>query len=193
MLGLGGDRGLDALLVFAMTELHQGAFIEANPRDIAILCGLDQRAGRGAEFLSLRMNDKAAQFGLQIEIRVTVILGLRLQLLRQKMHQESHRKLAGRKTHVALTVGIDHVVLARHPSAARAPKADIGARDVLNLDRAMLKDMAHPGAFILAQAAQKAARFAVGTAMAGQPRQGLGETLDEIGADFHRGPIFQYS
>jgi hypothetical protein len=43
MCGVAGDRGLDALLVLAVAELHQRLLVEAQPRDAAFLGGAHQR------------------------------------------------------------------------------------------------------------------------------------------------------
>ena len=51
-----------------------------------------------------------------------------------------------------------------------AAKGNISAGNGLNFQRAMLHDVPHPGAFILAQTPDEAAGFAVGTTMLLQAR-----------------------
>src|SRR3546814_13419888 len=52
-----GDRGLDALLVLAMAELHQRLLVQAQPRDVALLGGAHQRGRRRAQCAALRVAD----------------------------------------------------------------------------------------------------------------------------------------
>ena len=54
MLGLAGDRGLDALLVLAMAELHQRLVVQPDPGDVPFFRRLDQRSRGGAKLLALR-------------------------------------------------------------------------------------------------------------------------------------------
>ena len=53
-----GDGRLDALLVFAVAELHQRLVVEAQPGDAAALGRAHQRGGRGAERAALREADE---------------------------------------------------------------------------------------------------------------------------------------
>ena len=55
---LRGDGGLDALLVLAVTELHEAVVVEAHPGDVAGLGGADERAGGGPELTALREVDE---------------------------------------------------------------------------------------------------------------------------------------
>ena len=115
MLGLAGDRRLNALLELAMTELHQRVVVEPDPRNVAILRGLNQRTGRRAEFLALCHQDEALQLVGKIEFGVELVFDLRLEVVGQEMHQQPDRQLPGLEPDIALMVLIDEVVLARHP------------------------------------------------------------------------------
>ena len=59
MCGAPGHGGLDALLVFAVAELHQRLLVEAQPRDAAILRRLHQRGGRRCQRAPLGVADEA--------------------------------------------------------------------------------------------------------------------------------------
>ena len=50
-----GDGGLDALLVFAVTELHQRLPVQAQPGNVAFLRRVHQRGGRRAKRATLRI------------------------------------------------------------------------------------------------------------------------------------------
>src|SRR5262249_58335321 len=56
--GAAGDGRLDALLVPAVTELHQRLVVQAQPRNAARLGGAHQRHGRGAERAALGEADE---------------------------------------------------------------------------------------------------------------------------------------
>src|SRR5882757_237852 len=56
--GAAGDRRLDALLVLAMTQLHQRLIIEPKPRNAAVFRGTYQGSRRGPERATLREADE---------------------------------------------------------------------------------------------------------------------------------------
>ncbi len=62
---LAGDRGLDAPLVLAVSELDQGGVVEAQPGDAALLSGLHQGAGRRSEGAALREAHQALELLLK--------------------------------------------------------------------------------------------------------------------------------
>ena len=75
---LGGDRGLDALLVLAVTELHEAVVVEAHPRDVARLGGAHERARRRAELAALREVDELDELVCEVEAGPCALgLGLR--------------------------------------------------------------------------------------------------------------------
>ena len=67
---LGRDRRLDALLVLAVAELHEAVVVQAQPRDVALLGGAHERAGRRAELTALREVDELDELGLEVERRL---------------------------------------------------------------------------------------------------------------------------
>ena len=77
------------------------------------------------------------------------------------------------------------------PHAAGLSKRHVRAGHVLQFNGGMLPDMRHPGAFVFAQAAHKAPRLVVGTAVLCQARQGIQQAVCESGAQLDRGPVFQ--
>ena len=193
MAGLRGDRRLNPLLVLAVPELDQRIIIQPEPRDTTLFGGLDQRSGRGAEFLALGAQHEGSQLFLPVELGIKIILDLGLKTVGQKMHQEPQRQLPRCQSDIALTVLVDHVVLRRVAGATGPAKGDLSTGDTLNFQRAMLHDMAHPGTLILAQTPDEPARLAVGTSMFVKTGQGCDQTANEFLTDPRRGPFFKHT
>ncbi len=191
MFGFRGDRGLNTLLIFAVSKLNQRPLIEPDPGDITLFGGLDQRPGRGAKLFALRAKDKAAQLLFPVKVRIEIIFDLILQHLGQKVHQQPHRQFARRKADIALMVLIDHVVLTDNPGAARTAKGDIRACNILHFYCAMLQHMTQPGPVILLQTTHKAARFPIRAPMFRKTRKGRDQPVGKRGSDFRGWPVFQ--
>ena len=102
---------------------------------------------------------------------------------RQQRVQQREAEPAGLEPDVLLLVLVDDVVVARRPVRAGLAEGDRLAGHVLQLDRHVLQDVAHPGALVLGQPADEPARLAVGAAVLLQPRerrdQRIGERLPQ--------------
>ena len=188
---LAGDRGLDPLLEPAMAELHERVIVQAQPGDLALFGGLYQRRGARPELLALRESDEFVPFSRKIEALLHFIGKLGLQRLGEQAQQKLARDAGRLEPHVLLLVLEHHVVVPRRSGAAGLAERDVGAGHVLEFDRRVLPDVRHPGALVLAQAAQEAARLAIGTTMPGEARQRLGQARDELLTEFDRGPVLQ--
>ncbi len=175
---LAGDRRLDAALELAVAELHQRAVVEADPRDVALLGGPHQRAGRGAEGAALRQAHQGLAFAAEIERRRVVGRALR----RQEMADHRQAERAGGGAHRLLGEAVDHVVLAGGQGlAASLAIGDWRTSQALELDRHVLEHVAEPGALVLAQPADEAARLAVRARVLVQGRHQLEQPLVEPG------------
>jgi hypothetical protein len=191
LMGLASDRRLDAPLIAAVAELDQAALVEADPGDVALARRLDQGRGAGPQLPALGEADEIVALFLEIEIRRPV---LRLdQVVGQQVVQQGQRQAARFQADLLLLVLVDHVVDAGLAVAPGLAEGHVGPREVLHLDRAVLPDVAHPGAFVLAQAAQETARLAVGTAVLPQARQGFQQRLDETIAQAAGRPVLQHA
>ena len=182
-----GDRGLDALLVLAVAELHQRLVIEPHPGDVARLRGPDQRGGRRAERAPLREADELVARhrpgpAVRHPARGTNRLG-------QQRAEQVQGEFAGGHALIALRVLVDDAIDARPAiDAAGLAEGDLLAGHVLQLDGDMFQHVAEPGALTLAHAAQEAARLAIGAAVLGEAGQGGAERLDEGFAEAGGGP-----
>ena len=105
--------------------------------------------------------------------------------------QQGERQPARLHAHVFLLVLVDHVVVAARPLRAGLPEGDALAGDVLQLQRHVLQDVAHPGAFALGQPPDEPARLAVGTAMSLEPGQRGNERVGEPRTQLARRPVLQ--
>jgi hypothetical protein len=83
------------------------------------------------------------------------------------------------------------VILTRDIRRAGLAEGDLLAGGILQLDGAVLEDVAQPGALLLAAATQKAAGLAVRAAVFGQPGQRLKQRADKPFAQSDRGPLFE--
>ena len=88
-----GDRGLDALLVLAVAELHQRLIVQPQPGNVALLRGAHQRRGRRPQRAALREADELIARrrplpALRYAVRRAYRLG-------QQRAQQSQAQLAG--------------------------------------------------------------------------------------------------
>ncbi len=172
-----GDRRLDALLVLAVTELHQRLIVQAQPRDAAVLGGAHQRGRRGAERAALGEADELIARLRPVPAFRNAVGGA--QLRRQQREQQAQTELAGGDALVALRVLVDHRVDPGTPGAARLAEGHFLAGDVLQLDGDVLEHVAEPGTIALAHAPQQPPRLAVGAAVLSQARERGRERIDE--------------
>ena len=81
------DRGLNALLVLAVAELHERLLVHAQPRNAALLGGAHERCGRRSERAALCVADElVARFG---EIPAFGHAVLRPQVFRQQRGEQA--------------------------------------------------------------------------------------------------------
>ena len=102
----------------------------------------------------------------------------------RRLRRSLRGEAAGLQADIFLDVGVDDVVLAVIAVAAGLAEGHLGACDVLELDRDVLQDMAHPGAFVLGQPTHEPAGLAVGAAMLVEPWKGLEQAAGEGFAQF---------
>ncbi len=114
---------------------------------------------------------------------VVFVIGKLFHMLGQKMHEEADRQTAGLQPHIALTIFVDKIILARNAVAPRPAEGYVRPGDALNFQRHMFGNMTKPGPLPLAQAADQAGRLAVGAAMFTQARQRLDQGFDPLVAD----------
>ena len=187
--GTARHRGLDALLVLAVAELHQRLVVQAQPRDAALLGRRDQRCRGGSQCTALREADElVARLRPAPALRHGV---LRPQLLRQQRAQQPQRQFAGGDALVALLVLIDHGIDARPAGASRLAEGHLLAGDVLQFQRDVLQYVAQPRPLVLAHAPEEAAGLAIRAAVLGKPGQRLGERVDERRSEAPGRPAFQ--
>src|ERR1700683_2490593 len=97
-----GDGGLDALLVLAVTQLHERLLVQAQPRDAALLRSAQQGAGRETERAALReANELIARLGPLPARRHAAALA---QVRRQQRTQQAQAELAPRYPPLPLRV-----------------------------------------------------------------------------------------
>ena len=184
--GATGDGRLDALLVPAVTELHQRLLVQAQPWDAARFGGAHQRGGRGSEGAALREADELVT-SLRPGPPRRHDVG-RPQLRRQQRGQQAQPELAGRNAFVALRVLVDDGVASGGTGAARLAEGHRLTGDILQLDGHVLEHVAEPGAVAFAHAAEEAAGLTIRAAVFGEPRERCGERVDEAAAEPPGGP-----
>ena len=111
----------------------------------------------------------------------------------QQRAQQPQREFAGSDALVALRIFVDDRVDARRAGAARLAEGDVLTRDVLQFDRDVFEHVAEPGAFVLAHAAEKAARLAIRAAVFGKAGERGRESVDEGVAETARGPVLEFA
>ena len=142
---------------------------------LALFGGSHQRRGDWAEGSALSVADEAVALFVEVELSrplESIAPGSRW--------SSSSRASARPRADVLLFVLVDDVVLAGLAVAARLAEGDLGAGDVLQLDRHVLEDVAHPGALVLAAAADEAPGLAVGAAVLCRPGSALEQAADEV-------------
>ena len=176
---LARDRRLNALLVFAVTELNERGVVQTEPRDFALLGRADERACRRAELASLREVDELAKLGLEVE-RLLAVARLRPEVRGEQTVEETHREVGGRFADALFFELEDDVVVAGRPFAARFAEGDVRAGEDLQLDRDVLEDVTEPRAFaVLGQALDEAAFDPHRAGVRFQARKLLEQTADE--------------
>ena len=136
---LRGHRGPDPLLVDAVAELDERVAVQADERDVAADRLVDERLRRRPERLPLGEPDEALELGREVEEDLGVVGG-------DEVVDERDRHPPGLEADRLLAVLVDAVVLAVLAGGARLAVADVGAGEVLELERDVLGDVAGPGA-----------------------------------------------
>ena len=189
MRGAAGDGGLNPLLKPSVPELNQALLVEPDPGNPPLLRCPHQRHGAGPQGSPLGKPDELVPLGGKVEAGRHCTF--RLQFWREERMQEGERQPAGLHAHVLLLVLVDHVVVPARPLRAGLPEGDAFAGHVLQLQRDVLKDVAHPGAFALGQPPDEPARLPVGAAVQLEPRQRGDERVGEPRTQLARRPVLQ--
>jgi hypothetical protein len=132
-------RRPDALLVDALAELHEGVAIEPDVGDVAARRLIEDRLGAWAECLALGEQDEPLELAHEVDRDRWVVRG-------DEVIDEGNGDLAGLDPDVLLAVLVNDVVAAVLAGAARLAVADVRAGEVLELERDVLGDVAHPRA-----------------------------------------------
>ena len=186
---LAGDRRLDALLVLAVAELHEALVIEPDPRDVARFGSAHECSRARSQGAALREADELVARLFEHEALGDSISGS--QRMGQQREQQQQPELAGLDADFRLLELEHDLVDARGSRRARLAEGDARARGVLQLDRDMLEHVAQPGALVLGQAADEAARLAVGAAVLAQARECFDQSIHERFAQLHARPLLQ--
>ena len=107
------------------------------------------------------------------------------------MMQEIEAELARPQADLFLLELIDHIVMA---CVARAPgltEGDLRAGHVLQFERHMLPDMAHPRALVFLEASDETTGYAIRAAVIVQAWQGFQQGVDKGRTQSPRGPVLQ--
>ena len=185
------DGRLDALLVFAVAQLHQRLVVETQPWDVACFGGPYQRRGRRTERAPLRKADE-----LVASFRPVPALGHAAggsNRIGKQRAQQAQAEFARRNAFVTLRVFVHDRVNARCFGAAGLAERDALAGDVLQLDRDVFEHVAEPRAVVLAHAPEKPAGLAIRAAVFLQARKGRGETVDERRAEPAGRPFLEFA
>src|SRR6185369_13119961 len=164
-----GDRRLNSLLIFAVSELDQALRIEPDPGNATFLGGVHQRGGAGTEVSPLRELDERFQFGL--EVKFLWDAACRLELMREQAVEQGEGEVARLQADVGLLVLKDHVVLAAHIGRAGLAESDFLAGGLLQFDGDVFHYVPQPRSAFFPHPADEAAGLAIGTAMLRQARQ----------------------
>ncbi len=121
----------------AVAELDERVPVEPDERDVATDRLVDERLGRRPERLSLGQPDEALQLGREVEEDGRVVG-------RDEVVDQRDGHPAGLEPDRLLAVLEDAVVLAARAGRAGLAVADIGAGEVLELERDVLGDVARP-------------------------------------------------
>ena len=144
-----GHRGADALLVPALPQLHQAVAVEPDPGDVARDRLVDDGLGRGPERRALRDADEPLQRAPAKSSVASASSGATRWLTSATAMRPASRP------DLLLAVLEDDVVATGLAGGAGLADAHIGAREALQLERDVLRDVAHPGA--VREAAEEAA------------------------------------
>ena len=130
-------RGADPLLVDALAELDEAVAVEADVRDVAAGGLVEERLGAGPEREPLGEQDELFELRDEVE--------------RERLVARGHEMVHERDGHpprldadLLLAVLEDHVVPAGLAGAARLAVTDVRPREVLELERDVLGDVARP-------------------------------------------------
>ncbi len=166
-------RRPDALLVDAVPELDQRVAVEPDERDVAADRLVDERLGGRPERLPLGEADEPLHLRREVE-EVVGIVG------RDQVIDQRDRHPAGLQPDGLLAVLVDAVVLADRPGRPRLAVADVGPGQVLELERDVLGDVAHPRP--VAQPGDEAAAPAERAGVVLERRQQRDERIGEVRA-----------
>src|SRR6476661_5805571 len=172
-----------------MAELDQTLLVEPDPRDPALLRRAHQRHGAGTQRAPLGEPDELVPLGGEVEVLGHRAVGPKLG--REQRVEQHDAEPAGLEPHVLLLVLIGDVVASLGACAASLAERHRLAGHVLKLDRDVLQDVPHPGAFVLAEPPDESARLAVRAAVLLEAGQHLDQRVDESGAELGRGPLLE--
>ncbi len=166
-----GHRRPDPLLVDAVPELDERVPVEADERDVAADRLVDERLRGRPERLALGQPDEPLELGREVEEDVRVVR-------RDEVVDQRDRHPAGLEPDGLLAVLEDAVVLADLAGAAGLAVADVGAGEVLELERDVLGDVADPRA--LAQPGDEPAATAERAGVVLEGRQQRDQRVGEV-------------
>ena len=155
----------------AVPELDERVAVEPEERDVAADRLVDERLGRRPERLPLGEPDEALHLGREIEEELGVVR-------RDEVVDERDGHPAGLQPDRLLAVLEDAVVLPVRARGARLAVADVGAGQVLELERHVLGDVAHPGP--VAEPGDEAAAPAERAGVVLERRQQRDERVGEV-------------
>ena len=121
----------------AVPELDEGVTVEADERDVAADGLVDEGLRRGPERLALGEADEPLELRREVEEHLRVVGG-------DEMVDEGDGHLPGLEPDLLLAVLEDAVVLAGRAGRAGLAVADVGAGEVLELERDVLGDVPDP-------------------------------------------------
>ena len=185
----GGDGGLDPLLEASVPELDQALLVEPDPGNPPLFRRPHQRHGAGPQRAALGKADELVPLRREVESRRNRPLGP--ERGREQRMEQGDPELSRLETDVLLLVLVNHMVMSRGALRPGLPEGHRLTRDVLQLDRHVLQDVAHPSAFTLGEAPNKAARLAVGAPVLVQPRQRGDQRVGERRPQLPRRPLLQ--
>ena len=170
-----GHRRPDPLLVNPLPQLDQAEPVEPDVRDVAPRGLVEQRLRRRPERQPLGEPDELLHLGHQVERDGRVAR-------RDEVVDEPDGRLAGLDPDLLLAVLEDHVVAAVLAGAARLAVADVGAGEVLELERDVLGHVPDPGALAKPrdEPAAPAERAGVVLERRQHPDQGVDEARDLV-------------
>ena len=159
----------------ALAELDERVAVEADVGNVARGRLVEDRLRRRPEGRPLRDQDEALQLGHEIDRRAIV-------LRRHEVVDEGHRDLPGFDPDLLLAELVDHVVAAVLAGRSGLAVANGRAGEVLELERDVLGDVAHPGPVAEARDEPAAPAQAAGVVLEARQEvhEGLGEARDLV-------------